>query len=102
MAKYYKLVDALPVARKCYVPYLAPNGVITRTFRTFYPNVKYDEFINDAVFLNWLKEEAHVRIQYTPEHEEALKKYGARYEVYTPSCKCSGKKLDVWFMEVVE
>lgn len=100
MAKYYKLIDAMSESVTFYLPYQKNGGNVYRHF-VLRPGVEYAEHIDDEVFVAALKD-AHKRIAYTPEREEALKACGARYEVV--HCKvCGGrsKKIDVWLVEVV-
>lgn len=97
---YYKLIDALGESATLNLPYMK-NGVRVYKYYTLRPGKKYDEHIDDEVFMNALKD-AHKRIPYTPEMEKYLKANNVRYEVV--NCKsCGGrvKKIDVWLVEVV-
>ena len=101
MAQYYKLIDAMGESATFYLPYVKDGGNVYRHF-VLHPGVEYVEHIEDPIFVSALKD-AHKRIAYTPEREEALKECGARFEIV--NCKvCGGrsKKIDVWLVEVVE
>lgn len=102
MAKYYKLIDAANAAETFHLAH-RENGRNVFKFYTLYPGVKYAEHADDEVFVRMLKEDAHKKIPYTPEREEAVKACGARYEI--SMCRACGgrtKKIDVWLVEVVE
>lgn len=101
MAQYYKLIDAITESKTFYVPHQESGNNVYKHI-LLNPGVMYAEYADDPVFIAAMKD-AHGRIQYTPEREEALKACGARYEVV--HCKvCGGraKKLEVWYVEVVE
>ena len=96
---YYKLIDAVSESVSFNLPYMK-NGIKVYKFYTLKPGKKYDEHIDDEVFMNALKD-AHKKVMYSEEKERFLKETGARYEVVT--CKsCGGrvKKLDIWLVEV--
>lgn len=100
MPQYYKLIDAVHESVSLNLPY-TKDGMKVYKFYTLRPGKKYDDHIEDEVFMSALKD-AHKRVAYTPEKEQVLKESGARYEVVT--CKvCGGraKKIDLWFVEVV-
>ena len=100
MAEYYKLIDAMNTPKSFNLPYRKDNKVVYKRY-TLYPGTKYSGHIEDDLFVETLKN-AHDKISYSKEREEALKGCGAKYEVVT--CKACGgrvKKLDVWFVEVV-
>lgn len=100
--KYYKLIDAITTAQGFYAPHLTESGVIKWESFQMLPGEKYDEFIDDPVFMNHMTENAHKKIDYTPERKAVLDACGARYKE-TKCVPCSGKRrLDVWFVEVVE
>lgn len=100
MAQYYKLNDAVKESVSLNLPYMK-DGVKVYKFYTLRPGKKYDDHIDDEVFLDALRG-AHKRVTYTPEKEAALRESGAKYEVVV--CKvCGGKakKIDLWLVEVV-
>lgn len=100
--RYYKLIDPFNVPVTKTLPHKTKNGVIKHEMFTLRPKEKYDEFIDDDVFMGALLDETE-KIPYTEDRQKALDDYGAKYEVIR--CKsCGGrvKKLKVWFAEVVE
>ncbi len=102
MAKYYKLIDAATSAETFHIPY-RENGHNVYKFYTLYPGDKYTIHADDDLFVHTLKEGCHKKIPYTEERKAALDKCGARYEItMCRSCGGMSKKLDVWFVEVVE
>ena len=102
MAKYYKLIDAATAAETFCLPH-RENGRNVYKYYTLYPGKKYDEHIDDELFLHALREDAHKKIAWSPEREEAIKACGARHEI-TMCRSCGGRtrKIDVWLVEVVE
>ena len=102
MADYYKLIDACTSAETFCLPH-RENGRNVYKYYTLYPGKKYDEHIDDELFLSALKNDAHKKIPWTPEREDAVKACGARHEVVV--CRACGgrtRKIDVWLVEVVE
>lgn len=101
MPKYYKLSDAIANSQTLYLPH-DKNGTRVYQYYTLHPGTKYEENVTDPYFVAALKD-AHKRVPYNAHLEESLKMHGTKYEVV--NCKvCGGraKKLDVWFVEVVE
>lgn len=101
MAKYYKLSDAIGNSQTLYLPH-DKKGTRVYQYYTLHPGTLYEEHIDDPYFVAALKD-AHKRVPYSKDFEDSLKSSGTKYEVVT--CKvCGGraKKLDVWFVEVVE
>lgn len=101
MPKYYKLSDAIANSVTLYLPH-TKNGNRVYQYYTLHPGTLYEENVEDPYFVAALKD-AHKRVPYNTQLEEALRRNGTRYEVV--NCKvCGGraKKLDVWFVEVVE
>lgn len=99
--RYYKLIDPFDIPVTLYLPHMENGTVKYESFRLL-PGKKYEEFINDKLFMDSLLS-ATKDIPYTPERKALLDEYGARYEEKV--CKpCQGrvKKLSVWFAEVVE
>ncbi len=99
--RYYKLIDPFDIPVRLYLPHKV-NDAIKHEIFILHPGKKYEENINDEIFMHELLN-ASKDIPYTEEREAQLKEYGAKYEVIR--CKsCGGriKKLKVWFAEVVE
>ena len=97
---YYKLIDAVDQPMSFYVPHTSKSGgKVYERFRMV-PGVKYDEYIDDEVFMEAISE-VHDKINYTAEKVEALERVHARYTLPKRTCKCQRKKIDVWFVEVV-
>ena len=96
----YRLIEAWAEPATFYLPYLKNGQKVYQNYRLM-PNTDYDEHADDELFIQTLKD-AHKTLNYTKEREEILKRTGAKYKVKTPKCKCSGKKLDVWLVEVSE
>lgn len=99
--RYYKLIDPFDVPVRLYLPHKTKNG-IKHEVMVLNPGKKYEEFIDDEVFMNELLN-ATKEIPYSEGRKAALDAYGAKYE--EKRCKpCQGriKKLKVWFAEVVE
>lgn len=102
MAKYYKLIDIADAPMVFWLPRTGKNGgVVYESFKLL-PGKKYDEYINDSVYMSALLD-AHKKIDYTPERQRILDECGAKYKE-TKCVPCNGgkKRLDVWFVEVVE
>lgn len=100
--KYYKLIDAENSARTFNLPHME-DGKAAYKFYTMYPHEEYVSFVDDELFVRTLKNDCHVKIDYTVEREKAIQACGARYEI--TMCKsCGGRKkmIDVWLVEVVE
>ena len=101
--KYYKLIDAENSARTFNLPHLLANGKADYKFYTMYPHEEYVSFVDDEIFVRTLKNDCHVKIDYTPEREKAIQACGARYEItMCKSCGGRRKMIDVWLVEVVE
>lgn len=99
--RYYKLIDPFDVPVRLYLPHSTKTG-IKHEVMVLNPGKKYEEYIDDEVFMDALLS-ATKEIPYSEERKEALMKYGAKFE--EKRCKpCQGriKKLKVWFAEVVE
>lgn len=99
--RYYKLIDPFDVPVRLYIPHQTDSG-IKHEAMVLYPGKKYDEYIDDDVFMNELLN-ATKEIPYSEERKALLEEYGAKFE--EKRCKpCQGriKKLKVWFAEVVE
>lgn len=99
--RYYKLIDAVDTPMSFYVPHTSKTGGKVYERLRMLPGKKYDEYIDDEIFMQAITE-AHDKIDYTLEREEALKRTGARYTKPKRTCNCQRQKLDVWFVEVVE
>ena len=102
MAKYYKLIDACTAAETFCLPH-REDGRNVYKYYTMYPGKLYDEHADDDMFIRALKKDAHKKIPWSKDREDAIKACGAKYEVVT--CRaCGGKtrKIDVWLVEVVE
>lgn len=99
--RHYKLIDAMTESVRLNLAYMK-DGKRINSFYTLYPGKLYKGHANDETFINGLKD-AHKRIMYSPQREEALKKCGAKFEVV--NCKsCGGrvKKIETWLVEVIE
>lgn len=102
MVRYYKLIDACTAAETFCLPHRENERNVYRHY-TLYPGKLYDEHADDVLFVNALKNDAHKKIQWTAEREEAIRACGARYEVVTcRSCGGKTRKIDVWLVEVAE
>lgn len=97
---YYKLIDAVDVPRTVTVATRENNRTEYKRIR-LEPHKKY-ELPSDTLLLEELKK-ATLRVKYSPEYEEILKKCGARYEVkLCPSCGGRVRKIEYHIVEVVE
>lgn len=97
---YYKLIDPFDTEVRVYLPHKQGSGVKSEPF-LLKPNKKYEEYVDDEIFMDALLAETK-EITYSKEREDALRKYGAKFDVKI--CKvCGGrkKKLVVHFAEVV-
>lgn len=101
MAKYYKLIDAEKTARIFNLPH-RENGRNVYRYRTLRPGDRYTVYADDPVFVEALRENAFVFLDYTEERIRALDACNARYEVQTRTCCGGRKKVKVWLVEVVE
>lgn len=100
--KYYKLIDAVDSAMDFWIPHKSKTGGAKFEAVRMLPGKLYDEYIDDEVFMSALKD-AHKKLNYTPELKAALDACGAKYkETRCVPCNGGKKRLDVWFVEVVE
>lgn len=101
MSKTYKLIDAVDVPQTFWIPHTTKSGMKYEYVKML-PGKEYEEYIDDDVFMTALLD-AHEKMDYTPERKAALDACGARYKE-TKCVPCNGgrKRLDVWFVEVVE
>lgn len=97
---YYKLIDPFDVPVRLYLPHKVQNSIKHESL-ILYPHKKYDEYVDDEVFMDALLN-AYKEIPYSEERKKALDAYGAKYEVKvcTP-CQGRVKKLRVWFAEAI-
>lgn len=99
--KAYKLIDAVDVPQTFWIPHTVKSGMKYEYVKIL-PGKLYDEYIDDPVFMAALLD-AHKKMDYTPERKAALDKCGARYkEARCVPCNGGKKRLDVWFVEVVD
>lgn len=98
---YYKLIDPFDTSVRLYLPHKQGSGIKHEAF-ILYPKKKYDEYVDDEVFMEALLS-AYKDIPYSEERKKVLEEYGAKFEEHkcTP-CQGRVKKLKVWFAEVCE
>lgn len=96
----YKLIDLIqdPISANVWMTGKISNK---RVRVRFVPGREYSDHVDDPVYIDSLRD-LYKDYPFSADLEARLIKEGAKYTIPPRTCNCQGKKLRVWYMEVIE